>query len=120
MEDIKQALWTNGVICIKNQTLTTEQQIEFTRKWGEVVILPSFYAFDNREPEYPAIVRVGNIRLDDSVKPNSKDAEYWHKDGDFRQPGQNFILSILHPKEIAQVGGQTGYVDCEQAYNDLP
>ncbi|EAR83815.1 taurine catabolism dioxygenase, TauD/TfdA family protein (macronuclear) [Tetrahymena thermophila SB210] len=119
-ENIQQALWTHGVICIKNQNLTAQQQIAFTERWGKLVILPSFYAFDNREPEYPAIVRVGNVRLDDTVKPNSKDAEYWHKDGDFRQPGENFILSILTPKEIAQVGGQTGYVDSEQILNDMP
>ncbi|KAL4431881.1 hypothetical protein ABPG74_012693 [Tetrahymena malaccensis] len=119
-KEIQEALWTHGMICIKNQKLDTQQQIEFTQKWGKLVVLPPYYAFDNRDPEYPAIVRVGNIRLDGSVKPNSKDAEYWHKDGNFRQPGENFIISILIPKEIAQVGGQTGYACSEQVLRDLP
>lgn len=80
--------------------MTIPEQISFTEKFGSLVILPSFYAFENRDPEYPAIVRVGNVRIDNSVKENSKDAEYWHKDGNFRQQGENFIISILHPKEI--------------------
>jgi hypothetical protein len=33
------------------------------------------------------------------------DAEQWHKDGTFEQPGEDFIISILHPKLITKVGG---------------
>ncbi|EAR83816.1 taurine catabolism dioxygenase, TauD/TfdA family protein (macronuclear) [Tetrahymena thermophila SB210] len=119
-EDIKDALWTHGVICIKNQKLTMDQQIAFTQKWGKLMILPIQQAYTKRDPNQPAIVRVGNINIDGSIKENCSDTEYWHKDGDFKKPGENFFISILIPYEIAQVGGQTGFVCSEQVYRDLP
>ncbi|KAL4431882.1 hypothetical protein ABPG74_012694 [Tetrahymena malaccensis] len=119
-EDIKDALWTHGVICIKNQKLTIDQQIAFTQKWGKLMILPIQQAYTKRDPDQPAIVRVGNINLDGSIKQDCIDTEYWHKDGDFKKPGENFFISILIPQEIAQVGGQTGFVCSEQVFRDLP
>lgn len=64
--------------------MSRSQQIQFTQNFGKLVILAPFHASERRTSEYPAIVRVGNVNLDDSVKENCKDSEYWHKDGDFK------------------------------------
>ncbi|EAR93883.2 taurine catabolism dioxygenase, TauD/TfdA family protein (macronuclear) [Tetrahymena thermophila SB210] len=120
IEKIKAALWEHGTICLKNQNLDAGQQVEFAQKFGSIIVRPPYYAPDFREPGHPAIIRVGNVGVGGVPLQKPQDAELWHKDGSFEQPGKNFLLSFLHPKIITQIGGQTGFVDCEDTYNKLP
>lgn len=45
---------------------------------GEVVHLPKFLSFDNIDPKYPQIVRIGSLNMDGSIKPSNADAIMWH------------------------------------------
>lgn len=60
---IKQAIWENGVVCIKNQQLSAQEQEEFTEKFGSVIVRPPYYAPQFREPGHPSIIRVGTIGI---------------------------------------------------------
>lgn len=55
------AVRAHGIIVIKGQNLTRAQQVEFTSKLGEVVVLPSSFEGKDPEPFQPAIQRITNF-----------------------------------------------------------
>lgn len=92
---------------------------DFAARWGEVIELPAGLAFANKEPGLPSIARIGNIRPDGSIISSVRFAEYWHHDGDFWPPGQNFIVNFLSGVQIPSTGGRTGFLDSRLAYEQL-
>lgn len=123
-EDIRlllDVLAHHGVLCVVRQPSIAPRQLhDFARRWGEVIELPPGLALDNQEPGLPSITRVGNVRPDGSIIPGAKFAEYWHHDGDFWQPGKNFIVNFLSSVQIPPAGGRTGFLDTRRAYEMLP
>lgn len=117
---LRQAIPEHGVVVLKNQSLDVAQLVALTRRFGEPVVLPEGLRFNNIEQQHPEVARVSNILPDGTLLPGHRAAEYWHNDGDFWQPGRNYIFNLLHSKIVPQVGGQTGFVDLRAAYEQLP
>lgn len=109
----------HGVICIDGQPLTAAQLHAFVSRWGDVIELPAGLAFHHQEPGLPSITRVGNVRPDGSIIPGVRAAEFWHHDGDFWAPGQNFILNFMSSVCVPPVGGRTGFLDMRLAFETL-
>lgn len=59
--EILDAVRAHGMIVIPNQNLTRAQQVEFTNKLGEVIVLPPSFEGKDPEPFHPAIQRVTNF-----------------------------------------------------------
>ena len=79
IEVIKQALRMHGVICIKNVYLDVPGLITVGEALGdELVILPKELSFNNKDPLYPPLARIGNVLLDGSLKDSKKEATVWH------------------------------------------
>jgi len=116
-EKVAGRVWRHGVICVKNQDLTPAEMKQVSARIGEPVLLPPAFSFDNRDPEHLEIVRVGNMKVDGSIKPGVRAAEYWHSDGNFwGKPGYQ-IVNCLHAKVIPDTGGNTGFMDTTLALN---
>ena len=113
------ALERHGVLCLPSQPVSPAELFAFTGRWGEVIELPPGLALSNPEPGFPSITRVGNLRPDGTIIPSVKFAEYWHHDGDFWSPGQNFILNFLASVRVPEVGGDTGFLDMRAAFETL-
>lgn len=114
-KEVADKLWKHGIVCVKGQDLTPSELKELTARLGEPTLLPSCFAFDNRDPGHPEVVRVGNIKVDGSVVPRVTAAEYWHHDGNFwGMPGYR-LVNLLHAKVIPPVGGNTGFMDTTMA-----
>jgi len=109
----------HGVVCISDQPMSPGELQDFTSRWGELIILPGGLAFSNQEPGLPSITRVGNVRPDGSIIPSVRYAEYWHHDGNFWAPGQNHVVNFLSSVLVPAVGGNTGFLDCRLAYEQL-
>lgn len=110
----------HGAICIVNQpSMQPRQLLDFVSRWGEVIELPAGLALANQEPGLPSITRVGNLRPDGSIVPGVRFAEYWHHDGDFWPPGQNFIVNFLNSVQVPATGGNTALLDARLAYETL-
>ena len=114
-----QALARHGVICIGSQPVSPHELQDFAARWGKVVVLPAGLALYNQEPGLPSVTRVGNIRPNGSIIPSVSLAEYWHHDGDFWAPEQNFIVNFLSSVRVPVVGGNTGFLDSRLAYEKL-
>ena len=113
---IKSLLALHGAICLENQPLEPTELHDFVEKWGEVIKLTGGLTNKNQEPGLPSITRVGNIRTDGSIIPGVNFSEYWHHDGDFWAPGENFIINFLNSVVVPPVGGRTGFIDTLRAY----
>jgi alpha-ketoglutarate-dependent taurine dioxygenase len=117
--EIRQSIPLHGVICIKNQNLSEEELIELTKQFGTPILLPEALRFNNTIKKYPELARVSNILPDGTLLKNHTAAEYWHSDGDFWQPGKNYIFNFGYSLIVPEVGGYTGFVDLRLAYDSL-
>ncbi|MFK7797953.1 MAG: TauD/TfdA dioxygenase family protein [Aureispira sp.] len=117
---IRKAVPEHGVVAIKGQSISVDTLVTLTERFGRPLHLPEGLRFNNTEKEYPALARVSNILPDGTLLKGHKAAEYWHSDGDFWQPGDNYIFNFLYSKIVPQEGGQTGFVDLRWAYEQLP
>ncbi|MGH1337081.1 MAG: TauD/TfdA dioxygenase family protein [Aureispira sp.] len=119
-QQIRQAVPVHGVVVLKQQTISIDELVEVTKRFGKPLHLPEGLRFNNPEASYPAVARVSNILADGTLLKEHRAAEYWHSDGDFWQPGDNYIFNVLYSKIVPQMGGQTGFVDLRLAYEKLP
>ena len=72
-QEILDAVRAHGIVVIKGQNLTRSEQVEFTGKLGEVIVLPSSFEGKDPEPFHPAIQRITNFWADGTWKgPNAK------------------------------------------------
>ena len=97
---------------MKNVTLNEPTLIEIGNALGdELIILPEALSFNNKDPRYPEIARVGNILIDGSKKDSSKDATIWHQDGAFWDPSNSNIFNLLLSVIVPEAGGHTQFAD---------
>ncbi|MEM0953249.1 MAG: TauD/TfdA family dioxygenase [Pseudomonadota bacterium] len=116
---LRRAVPEHGVVCVKNQSLDIEDLIALTRRFGEPVLLPKGLRFNNTLDEYPELARVSNLLPDGTLIKQHQAAEYWHVDGDFWQPGQNYIFNFLYSVKVPDRGGRTGFADLRNAFDAL-
>ncbi|MEE4660290.1 MAG: TauD/TfdA family dioxygenase [Halieaceae bacterium] len=116
---LRGAVPEHGVVCVRQQQLDIEDLISLTRRFGEPVLLPEGLRFNNTLDQYPELARVSNIRPDGTLIKQHQAAEYWHVDGDFWQPGQNYIYNFLYSVQVPEQGGKTGFADLRRAYEVL-
>ena len=118
-EEIRKAVPQNGVILIKNQHLSLDELVAWTKRFGETVELPDGLRFNNFHKEYPEVTRISNILPNGELLQNYSGAEYWHSDGDFWQAPKNYVFSCLYAEKVPPTGGETGFADLRLAYNGL-
>ncbi len=118
---VKEALGRHGVVYLRNQRLTPEQQIAFSAHFGtlEGHVLPQYLV-----PGHPELMRVSNI-LDDAGKPIGLiDAgRVWHSDGAFQERPN--MYSMLYAIEVptddaGEPLGATLFASTADAYDTLP
>lgn len=106
--DIHQALLDHGVICIRDQVLTPDQQIAFARRWGEVHHHPYLKGLPDR-PEIIEIVKEAGER--------NRFGDHWHTDQIFTPAPA--MATMLYAKEVPPVGGDTMFANLYSAYDAL-
>ena len=110
----------DGLLVIRNQHITPEQHISFSRNFG-----PLFGEADHFQstvhkyllPGQPAIYRVSNKVEDGVPQGRSRAGNYWHSDVSFRERPAS--ASLLYAIEIPPTGGDTMFADMYQAYDAL-
>jgi len=108
----------DGLLVVRDQQITPEQQIAFSRRFGELASagdnpIIQKYAL----PGYPEIFRVSNKKQDGEPLGREDAGTYWHSDGTWQTfPSK---ASILYGIEIPRVGGNTMFADLYQAWQTL-
>jgi taurine dioxygenase len=110
----------NIVVFYRDQHLTNEQHIAFSRRFGELEIhIVKKYLL----PDYPEILLVSNIKNDAGEHVGLADAGFtWHSDTSYRQKPSR--CSLLYAKEVPHRDGKplgdTVFANCILAYEALP
>lgn len=113
VEAIRQAWWDNSILVLRDQHITQEQHIAFSRHFGE---LQGHTVKDWLLPTHPEILVLSN-RGRGGVKPLENGGAYWHSDITYQQIPP--MGSILHGLTVPPEGGDTLYADMYAAYEAL-
>lgn len=108
----------DGLLIVRDQHLTPEQQIAFSRQFGELAVAGDNPVIQKYSlPGYPEIFRVSNKKQDGEPLGREDAGTYWHSDGTWQTfPSK---ASILYGIEIPRVGGNTMFADLYQAWETL-
>ena len=119
-KEIANNLWKHGVICVKNQqNLSKRQLVYMATRMGEGIKPPRKVAIYNHDPDFPEIVRVGNLSVEGEIMEKYFRADHWHSDGASSIETQNYYISWLHSQIIPEKGGETAFVDTRHIYSQL-
>ena len=118
------AVWAEHlVLVLPGQSLSEEQQIVFTRNFGELAVHGDT---DKLSTKNPNILRITNVREDgatmsldhESVRFFTTLTAIWHTDGSYKPiPSMG---SALHALEVPPEGGETWFCNMFMAYDALP
>ncbi len=113
--ELRAAFLAHGVLLFRDQDLTPEQHIAFTRVFGELDgndAVP-----DYRHPDHPEIVLVTNRAEAGTLSPTRNIGRQWHSDHSMKT--HPTLGSLLHAKELPEVGGDTMFANMHMAYDTL-
>lgn len=112
---IHRAHLEHHVVVFRNQQITPEQQIAFSRRFGklQIHVLAQFLL-----PGHPEILIVSNI-IENGKPIGLGDAgKYWHSDLSYKALPS--LGSMLYAQELPAEGGDTLFADMHQAWDTLP
>lgn len=112
--------WLDGnVMVVRDQQLTIEDFLRYSRRFGTVVPHPSK---STRHPEIPEITMLGinKFNADGTLNPSiyRRGAEGWHTDGAY--DAIPFKATQLYALAIPSAGGDTLFASMYAAYDALP
>ena len=118
--EIQDAFHDNIVVAFRDQHLSNEKHVEFSRRFGELEVhIVKKYLL----PDYPEILLVSNIRNEAGEHIGLADAGFtWHSDVSYRKHPSR--CSLLYSKEVPERDGETlgNTIFCNtvKAYDVLP
>jgi taurine dioxygenase len=112
---ILDAFHRRGVLLLRNQRLTSDQQIAFSARFGTVVE----HVMRQRLATHPQILVISNIFEDGQpIGLYENDVIEWHSDGSWSATPT--MASFLYCLEAPGAGGETWFVSTAAAYHLLP
>jgi alpha-ketoglutarate-dependent 2,4-dichlorophenoxyacetate dioxygenase len=113
-----------AVSCIRDQFIDDEQQVAFSRLFGDLELQPATRGNKARSP-FPEIFNVTNLdagggfqKEGDLARQYRLGNHLWHTDSSFRKISG--VYSLLSARTIPPVGADTEFVDTRAAYDALP
>ncbi|HEX9672030.1 MAG TPA: TauD/TfdA family dioxygenase [Burkholderiales bacterium] len=114
--EIYQAFLAHGILLFRDQDVTREHHIEFSRRFGALdrhEALPR-----DRHPEYPELLMVTNEPKPDGSPSDTKyTGRQWHSDMSFTTAPS--LGSLLKSYAVPEVGGDTLFANMYLAYDTL-
>lgn len=105
---LRQALVAHKVLVFRDQDITAAQHVAFAARFGELEVHPVL----PQHPEHPQLVLLGG----DGRTPGTENV--YHSDVSWREAPS--MASVLRCVQCPEVGGDTIWVNMEQAYERLP
>ena len=116
---IREAYKKHSVLLIRNQEITPEQHIDFSRLFGDLQI----HVLDQwRHSEHPEILIVSNIKEKDRHIGVPHAGRYWHTDLSYMvAPSRGSLLYAIEiPEQNGRSLGDTRFTSTVVAYEALP
>lgn len=106
------------LLCFRDQILSLDQQVAFTKRWGEP--LEHTMASHVRVGQHKEVQVASNAGPDG--KPNGKHPDVtamrWHTDRSWRPDPA--MATLLYGVEVPEAGGDTAFCNTAMAYDHLP
>jgi len=116
IEAIRNTVEEEGVLVIPSQSLTDQQQVDFSRRFGDLERHPES---EKRRVGHPETFYLTNVQADGELKDLiAPGTQRWHTDSSYREIP--CTLSLLYAIDVPQQGGETEFVSTVHAYNQLP
>ena len=118
--EIERLFHDNIIVFFRDQRLTSEQHIVFSRRFGELEVhIVKKYLL----PDHPEILLISNVRDDQGEHIGLADAGFtWHSDTSYRRRPSR--CSLLYAKEVPRRDdkplGDTVFANTIAAYEALP
>jgi taurine dioxygenase len=114
--ELKDHLYRNRLIVLKDQSLNEQQYCDFAKQLGS----PVPYLQDNyHHPEYPLIFVSSNVKSDGKQIGVARTGGYWHSDTSFEKVPK--VLTMLMPKVLPRNHPRsTKFIDMSEVYVALP
>lgn len=112
---IHRAHLDHHVVVFREQSITPQQQIDFSRRFGvlQIHVLKQFLLAN-----HPEILIVSNI-VENGQSIGLGDAgKFWHSDLSYKELPS--LGSMLYAQELPAEGGDTLFADMHKAYDSLP
>jgi alpha-ketoglutarate-dependent taurine dioxygenase len=116
VEAINEALVKHHILIFRDQALSAEQQLDFTRRFGELEEHVIRLANGEKAPLLHVISNLDAAGQPTS-KPYSHGNYYWHTDKSYH--AKPSFATLLHAVEIPPKGGDTQYANLHRAYDAL-
>lgn len=119
--EIRDAFFKHEVVFFRNQRLTPQQQVDFTRRFGD---LEHHVRKESLLAGFPEILVISNILDEKGNAIGSQDAgRFWHSDVSYK--AEPSMLSALYALEVpitkdGTVLGHTNFASSTAAYDALP
>jgi len=112
---IHRAHLDNHVVVFRDQRITPQQQIDFSRRFGvlQIHVLKQFLLAG-----HPEILIVSNIVENGQPVGLGDAGKYWHSDLSYKELPS--LGSMLHAQELPSEGGDTLFADMHRAWDTLP
>ncbi|WP_341522145.1 TauD/TfdA family dioxygenase [Pseudomonas sp. G.S.17] len=112
---VHQAHLDYHVVVFRDQQITPQQQIDFSRRFGilQIHVLKQFLLAN-----HPEILIVSNIVEDGQPIGLGDAGKYWHSDLSYKELPS--LGSMLHAQELPGEGGDTLFADMHLAWDTLP
>jgi len=102
------------VLVFREQRITPQQQIDFSRRFGplQIHVLDKFQL-----PGYPEVLIVSNIRENGQPIGLGDAGHFWHSDLSYKE--RPSLGSMLHAQELPASGGDTLFANMHRAWETL-
>jgi alpha-ketoglutarate-dependent 2,4-dichlorophenoxyacetate dioxygenase len=121
---VRAAMDRYAVCFIRDFKITDEQQVEFSRLFGELETASRFGAAESRM-KLPELFDVSNLDQHGNIlEDNDRRRQFrlanamWHTDSSFQPGGASY--SLLRSRVIPKTGSNTEFLDMRAAYATLP
>ena len=118
-EAIFQAWIAHEVLRFRGQSLTKENLLDFSRRFGELDKAPINIKGEPWIPGYPDIAVMSNIiEQGQPVGSLGYGEAVWHTDMSYKDVTPS--AALLYSLEVTKTGGETGFLSMYHAYETLP
>ncbi|HEX2549853.1 MAG TPA: TauD/TfdA family dioxygenase [Gammaproteobacteria bacterium] len=116
---IRKYILQDGLVILRNQSLTPIELHEVTSQFGEPIILPKETSSGEQDNHRQSVVRVSNFGMNGTFIKGYKGAVEWHTDSAYFPNPLNYTWNFLYGEIIPQEGGETAFANCQEAYHTL-
>lgn len=113
-QQIQAAFLDHSVLVFRGQSLDPAEQLAFSERFGEPEqhVLKQFAL-----PDHPNVFVVSNVMENGKPKGAVRAGQFWHSDLSYME--RPTLASMLHAKEVPEVGGDTMFASMYAAYEGL-